>query len=232
MDNNLLVMNSPETFPNLPKSPIDEESSTVSKAFLTKDGIQILESKSDVQTENTNLKFLSKEITCQKDEKLPIQSPIDLKNPFNISTKDIDSDEENYVEFKIAPRTIFSVSCCQVCKMSISNYNTCKKCLMVSYCKDEHLKFDYSNHQSLCAAIESISKKRGGHVYNMAHNLSNEEFKNLKVHTINLCEKYLNRQLKNHEREILLYPRICCDCREWKPDLLSDCKRCRQVSTK
>lgn len=163
MDDNLLVINnSSEISP--PSSPSNFGTSNQLTAFLTKDGIQILEPKpkADVQTESSNLKFLSKEINAKFLERLTSQTTIDLRNPLNISSNETDNDiDNNYIEFKIAPRPIFSASCCQVCKVSINNYNTCKNCLMVSYCKDEHLKMDSSNHQTLCMAIENISKKRG-----------------------------------------------------------------------
>lgn len=161
MDDNLLVNDAIIQSPT-PVSP------NQSKAFLTNDGIQIMEPKPDVQNETTNLKFLSKEIQLKKTESQTIgkpadyQNPIDLRNPLNISTDEPDNNEENkFVEFKISPRPVFSTSCCQVCKMNIVNYHTCKDCLMVSYCKDEHLKMDIANHRSLCMAIEDISKKRG-----------------------------------------------------------------------
>lgn len=119
--------------------------------------------------------------------------------------------------------------------------------------KEEHRQLDTINHKDLCLATQEIAKKRGmirfqlfigyipkgellsflgGHVYNMVKNLDNHEYKNLRIHTINLCEKFLNRPLKIFEKEIFLSPRLCMDpnCREWRAELLSDCERCGQVS--
>jgi hypothetical protein len=66
----------------------------------------------------------------------------------------------------------------------------------------------------------------------MVKHLSAHEYKNLRIHTINLCEKILNRQLKAFEKEILLFPRLCANpiCREWRTELLNDCMECGQVS--
>lgn len=66
----------------------------------------------------------------------------------------------------------------------------------------------------------------------MAHTLSDEEYRNLRVYTLNLSEQMLKRPLQAFEREVLLFPRTCCSpsCREWRQDLLTECKNCRQVS--
>ena len=71
----------------------------------------------------------------------------------------------------------------------------------------------------------------GGHIYNLVRNLNPNEYRSLRVHTINLCEQYLNRQLLTYEREILLYPRLCHDlsCQEWNVKELNDCNGCHQV---
>lgn len=71
----------------------------------------------------------------------------------------------------------------------------------------------------------------GGHVYNQSKHLTPSEFRNLKAHTIFLCEQFLNRSLQPYEREIFLFPRLCHEatCREWKTNLLNDCAKCGQV---
>lgn len=131
----------------------------------------------------------------------------------------------------------------------MSRYFLCLGCKMVSYCKEDHLKSDYLNHKALCLAIQLIAKRRGehcnffsflydqlfefsgGHVYHMSRNLNHAEFRNLKAYTIFLIEQFLNRSLQPFEREIFLFPRLCheASCREWRSDLLSDCKKCEQV---
>lgn len=66
----------------------------------------------------------------------------------------------------------------------------------------------------------------------MAHKLTDDEYRNLRVHTLNQSEQMLRRPLQAFEREILLFPRTCSSpsCREWRQNLLSECKDCRQVS--
>jgi hypothetical protein len=72
----------------------------------------------------------------------------------------------------------------------------------------------------------------GGHIYNLSKLLTSTEFKNLRLHTIHLCEQSLNRPLSTFEREIFLFPRLCYEqkCREWRGNLLLDCDKCGQVS--
>lgn len=71
----------------------------------------------------------------------------------------------------------------------------------------------------------------GGHIYNNARILNDDDFRSLRVHTLNICENLLNRRLQPFEREILLFPRLCCTtaCREWRHQLLENCKICGQV---
>lgn len=66
----------------------------------------------------------------------------------------------------------------------------------------------------------------------MAKHLTSMEFRNLRLHTISLCEQFLNRTLLTFEREVFLFPRLCHydKCREWRCNLLRDCEKCGQVS--
>lgn len=141
-------------------------------------------------------------------------------------------DDEEYVEFKFSPRPVYMSTICQVCKIPLPSHVHCKLCQMVSYCSVEHLHEDAVAHQPLCAAIQEIAKKRGGHVYNNARILNDDDYRSLRVHTLNLCENALQRHLQPFEREILLFPRLCATgtCREWRQQLLTECKSCGQVS--
>lgn len=71
----------------------------------------------------------------------------------------------------------------------------------------------------------------GGHIYNNARILNDNDYRSLRVHTLNLCENLLKRPLQTYEREILLFPRLCsmATCREWRQNQLTDCPNCTQV---
>lgn len=62
--------------------------------------------------------------------------------------------------------------------------------------------------------------------------MGDDDFRTLRVHTLSLCQAALDRALQSFEREILLFPRLCAktSCREWRQELLTDCKQCHQVS--
>ncbi|XP_059609042.1 muscle M-line assembly protein unc-89 [Phlebotomus argentipes] len=157
----------------------------------------------------------------------PQAAPAAPKKPLLLS-----DDEEEFIEYKFTPRQVFLATICQVCKIALQNPTPCSSCLMVSYCSEAHAKEDAIVHQQLCRALQEIARKRGGHVYNNAKILSNDDFRNLRVHTLNLCESLTQRPLQPFEKEILLFPRICCTptCREWRPPLLVECQKCGQVS--
>lgn len=203
------------------------------KAILTSDGsIKIILSADKTENSETiKENFLSKEkpsIKVAAKPSLAAKAPIDLKKVF----QEEDDEDNRYAQYKQTPRQTFLSTVCHVCKVNLSRYFLCLGCKMVSYCKEDHLKVDYLNHKGLCLAIQLIAKRRGGHVYNMSKNLSEMEFRNLKSYTIFLCEQFLNRILQPFEREIFLFPRLCHEssCREWRNDLLIDCKKCEQVS--
>lgn len=141
-------------------------------------------------------------------------------------------EEEESIEYKFAPRPVFLATNCQICKNPLKTIVQCEACLMVSYCSEEHRRSDAASHRDLCGVIVELANRRGGHIYNMAHKLNDEMYRNLRVHTLNQCEQTLNRPLQPFEREILLFPRICCSpiCRQWRQNLLTECKDCRQVS--
>lgn len=141
-------------------------------------------------------------------------------------------EEEESIEYKFAPRPVFLATNCQICKNPLRNIIQCEGCCMVSYCSEEHRRSDHSTHKDLCAVIAELAKRRGGHIYNMAHKLTDDEYRNLRVHTLNQSEQMLRRPLQAFEREILLFPRTCCSpsCREWRQELLTECKDCRQIS--
>ncbi|GAB0092133.1 hypothetical protein DMENIID0001_071030 [Sergentomyia squamirostris] len=144
----------------------------------------------------------------------------------------LSDEDEEFIEYKFTPRQVFIATICQVCKIALKDPNPCLSCLMVSYCSEAHSKEDAVIHQQLCRALQEIARKRGGHVYNNAKILSHDDFRNLRVHTLNLCESLTQRSLQPFEKEILLFPRICCTptCREWRTPLLTECQKCGQVS--
>jgi len=145
---------------------------------------------------------------------------------------DDEDEEEEYVEFKFAPRPIYMATICQHCKNPMKEPKLCPGCRMVYYCREEHMTADLPSHKQFCIEIEKIVHEREGHLYSYAKKMTFDDFRGLRVQTMQLCELGLGRPLHPFEREILLFPRLCSDpiCREWRPDLLTVCKDCRHVS--
>lgn len=93
------------------------------------------------------------------------------------------------------------------------------------------MSIDLPHHKPLCLEMERIAHTREGHLYTFAKKMTFDDFRGLRVQTMQMCEQGLGRPLQPFEREILLFPRLCSDpiCREWKPELLTVCSECHHV---
>lgn len=164
----------------------------------------------------------------------PSPAQTSLKQLILDDDDDDDDEEVDYIEYKFMPRQVFICSICQACKTSLqSNARIlCQLCQMITYCTAEHMQIDTAAHKELCTAIQEIAKKRGGHIYNNARVVNSNDYRSLRVHTLNICENLLKRPLQTFEREILLFPRLCgtATCREWRQNQLTDCPACHQVA--
>lgn len=204
------------------------------QALLTKDAIRILmPTLQEVNTKfNVEKQLAALNATAAAAKLMPKTLPPGTDTTEEDELEEDFDDEEEQIEYKFAPRPVFLATNCQVCKNPLRNIVQCDTCRMVSYCNEEHRRSDLGSHKDLCAVIVEIATRRGGHIYNMAHKLSDDEYRNLRVHTLNQSEQMLRRPLQAFEREILLFPRTCCSssCREWRQNLLTECKDCRQVS--
>lgn len=147
-----------------------------------------------------------------------------------ITDDDDDDDEDNdeeYIEYKFSSRKVFLQSTCAICHKPKT---LLCPCTMIAYCSEKHRQEDVINHNDYCAAIQEVAKKRGGHVYNNAKILDPNDFRNLRVHTLNICAASLKRPLHPFEKEMLLFPRLCFECKNWKSAELVDCPKCGQVA--
>ncbi|XP_035794021.1 uncharacterized protein LOC118467535 [Anopheles albimanus] len=205
-------------------------------AFFTKDAIRMLMPT----LQEVNVKFnVEKQLealnaTAAMAKILPKTLPpgTDTTEEDELEEDLLDEEEEDTIEYKFMPRPVFIATICQVCKNPLKTFYHCERCKMVSYCGEEHRQADQPAHRDLCAVLCEIAGQRGGHLYQLARKLNVQEYRNLRVHTLNQIELTLKRQLQPYEREIVLFPRICLapDCREWRQELLTECKDCRQVS--
>ncbi|KFB37740.1 hypothetical protein ZHAS_00005053 [Anopheles sinensis] len=205
-------------------------------SFLTKDAIRALMPT----LQEVNVKFnVEKQLealnaTAAMAKLLPKTLPpgTDTTEEDELEEDLLDDESEDTIEYKFTPRPVFIATICQVCKNPLKTFFHCERCRMVSYCGEEHRRIDQPPHRDLCAVLCEIASLRGGHIYQMARKLNVQEYRSLRVQTLNQIELTLKRPLQAFEREIVLFPRICLEpnCRAWNQELLTECKDCRQVS--
>uniref|UniRef100_A0A182M9V1 MYND-type domain-containing protein n=1 Tax=Anopheles culicifacies TaxID=139723 RepID=A0A182M9V1_9DIPT len=221
-------------FPEMP-SGMDADDHPLG-SFLTKDAIRMLMPT----LQEVNVKFnVEKQLqalnaTAAMAKILPKTLPpgTDTTEEDELEEDLLDEESEDTIEYKFTPRPVFIATICQVCKNPLKSFFHCERCRMVSYCGDEHRRSDQPSHRELCTVLCEIAANRGGHIYQLAKKLNVQEYRNLRVHTLNQIELSLKRSMQAFEREIVLFPRICLapDCREWRQELLTECTDCRQVS--
>uniref|UniRef100_A0A182Q307 MYND-type domain-containing protein n=1 Tax=Anopheles farauti TaxID=69004 RepID=A0A182Q307_9DIPT len=205
-------------------------------SFLTKDAIRMLMPT----LQEVNVKFnVEKQLealnaTAAMAKILPKTLPpgTDTTEEDELEEDLMDEESEDTIEYKFTPRPVFIATICQVCKNPLKSFFHCERCKMVSYCGEDHRRTDEPAHRELCAVLCETAANRGGHLYQLARKLNVQEYRNLRVHTLNQIELSLRRPMQAFEREIVLFPRICLapDCREWRQELLIECTDCRQVS--
>ncbi|XP_026481397.1 uncharacterized protein LOC113388211 [Ctenocephalides felis] len=154
---------------------------------------------------------------------------------FQCSDEESDDDMDEFIEYKLRPRSVFLANACNVCKIvetKTTKLNPCMHCGMVSYCSDDHRKLDVKHNEFCSVVCDERDNKGLEHIYANAKGLSMDEFRHLRIHKLTICQNLIGRQLDANEREILLFPRLCFNpqCREWKHDLLMNCPECKQVS--
>ncbi|XP_020285391.1 uncharacterized protein LOC109855492 [Pseudomyrmex gracilis] len=180
-------------------------------------------------SENSNSE--KKEITEQKEESLSIlEVAIDVYSRLELPlvqsmrhrlSNDSDEDEEDTVELKFWPRFVFVSNLCLIC-MERSE-ETCESCGVVSYCSDKHRKQDWPKHRDLCKILTEVCTTGGG--LSLLPELTPDDYRVYRLKLIEIVECRLGRCLELWEKEILLYPRVCCSCRNFGK-ILKSCATC------
>lgn len=126
-----------------------------------------------------------------------------------------DSDEEDTIELNFWPRFVFVSSLCPIC-MERSEV-TCESCGMVSYCTVGHMKQDRPRHRGLCEVLTEVCVLGGG--LTSLSELSADDYRVYRLKLIEIVQYRLDRPLQLWEKEILLYPRVCCGCHRFSTTL-------------
>ncbi|KAG5317686.1 MSS51 protein, partial [Pseudoatta argentina] len=126
-----------------------------------------------------------------------------------------DSDEEDTVELNFWPRFVFVSNLCLIC-MERSE-KTCESCGMVSYCTVRHMQQDRPKHHDLCKVLTEVCQIEGG--LSLLSELNADDYRVYRLKLIEIVQCRLDRPLQLWEKEILLYPRVCCSCRRFSTTL-------------
>ncbi|KAH0951137.1 hypothetical protein HN011_004534 [Eciton burchellii] len=136
--------------------------------------------------------------------KLPLVQPTQHRRMSN----DTD-DEEDIVQLNFRPRFVFVSNLCLICMKQ--SEKICESCGMVSYCDNQHRELDWTKHRDLCAVLGDVCAS--GRDSSLLSQLSANEYRVYRLKLIEIVAFRLGRPLEFWEREILLYPRVCCICR-------------------
>ncbi|XP_043479682.1 uncharacterized protein LOC122509579 [Leptopilina heterotoma] len=112
---------------------------------------------------------------------------------------------------------------CQVCK--IPGEETCKRCKMIFYCGQSHLKQNQSEHKDICKVILGLLKEKGTpHLFDKADIINGKSWLEAKLNFLKIARSKLNRDLLTFEKEIFLFPKTCFVCHESDLSVLKTCK--------
>ncbi|KAH0949534.1 hypothetical protein HN011_011913 [Eciton burchellii] len=129
--------------------------------------------------------------------------------------------DDNYNSF-------FYANACHVCKRfgySV-HLKRCGGCRMIAYCDQKHQKQHWPRHKHLCKIIQDVLKNSKM----QTHNMSLQEWAQLKMNLMLLVAVKLTRHLDEYEKQMFRFPRACLICHEQSNQLLKDCQNCASVS--
>lgn len=132
------------------------------------------------------------------------------------------TDETIHKEFC---NNFFYANVCQYCIQLSKDkiVKRCSNCDSVFYCSREHQLAHREDHKVFCNALKFIKTNLNKDDIFQNMPMNDTSFKN---YLIDLAEMQLNRTLKNCEKQVFLYPRVCIICNESNPRLVKSCKNC------
>ncbi|KAG5321075.1 VPS25 protein, partial [Pseudoatta argentina] len=121
----------------------------------------------------------------------------------------------------------FYATMCHVCKRFGDGVclKKCGGCRMIAYCNRQHQKQHWSQHKSLCKAIQDVLQG-----FKMEDHGISEEWDDQKLNLILLISFKLGRPLEMYEKETFQFPRECIVCHEQDGQSLEDCQSCASIS--
>ncbi|EFN82507.1 hypothetical protein EAI_00212 [Harpegnathos saltator] len=121
---------------------------------------------------------------------------------------------------------IFHPNLCHICKKTreVTNLTTCDRCLLISYCSEDHKNLHLPQHREICTAIEKYLRNNSQY---LTRRFSQEEW--LQANTkfyFNVIQD-LWHMPEAYERQMFNFARLCFICHQQTG--LYSCKKCLSV---
>lgn len=131
----------------------------------------------------------------------------------------------NEVVQKEFSNNFFYANVCQYCIQlsKVTVVKRCSSCDGVFYCSREHQLAHREDHKEFCDTLKAIKQKLNKQNIFEDMPVNNMSFKN---YLIDIAEMQLQRPLKNSEKQVFLFPRVCLICNESNPKLVKSCECC------
>ncbi|XP_029162374.1 uncharacterized protein LOC114933957 [Nylanderia fulva] len=165
--------------------------------------------KEETKQKEENSFILEDTIDVYQRVRLPLVHSMYDRSP------DDSDEEEDIVVLNFSPRFVFVSNLCLIC-MERSE-EACESCGLVSYCSIQHKKQGWPKHRELCKVLTEVCTNGGG--FSFLPDLTADDYRIYRLKLIEIVEHRLGRLLDPWEKEILLYPRICCSCRYFSKTL-------------
>ncbi|XP_051166640.1 uncharacterized protein LOC127284953 [Leptopilina boulardi] len=143
---------------------------------------------------------------------------------------------QNYFKDELKSKEIgaFYVNTCQTChcldKLE-KRLKRCSGCHMISYCDTEHQAKHWPIHKKLCKIVKQIISTNGGNsIFGNTKGLDKKNWVKLKMNTMLIVSLKIGRELTTSEKDMFLFPRICCICHDSNPRALTNCLDCGNSS--
>ena len=125
---------------------------------------------------------------------------------------------------KCSKKKMFYPGLCHVCNSPNASVE-CKQCKMIFYCKESHQKKDFSQHKTICKIILGMLNESGSsNLFDKMKTTDSESWLRVKIDLMKKAKEKIGRELKEFEKQMFLFPKICFVCHESDLSLLGNCE--------
>jgi len=106
----------------------------------------------------------------------------------------------------------------------------CGRCSLVYYCSRVCQQEDWPEHKKFCKAMAVEPGRNVFTLFNTKNSTKTDDaWANQRKQVIDTSKMKVGRELELMEKEMLTYVRVCEECREAEPTLLTGCPHCHSV---